>query len=80
MTAYLLNLIDLAFTLHAIKCGAVEANPLMRCVPIMIFYKVVIIGALCLWLKKQNAKTALCICTTAYIAVNLWHIINIFWR
>ena len=27
MTAYTLNLLDLAFTLHALERGAVEANP-----------------------------------------------------
>lgn len=77
MTAYLLNLLDLAFTLHALECGAVEANPLMRCVPVMIFYKIIVIGALCAWLHKQGAKTALCICSIIYAAVNVWHLINI---
>lgn len=80
MIAYALNLIDLIFTLHALECGAVEANPLMRCVPIMIFYKVVIVGILCAWLNKQKAKYALCICAAVYAAVNVWHIYNIFWR
>ena len=47
MTAYLLNLTDLAFTLHALSHGAVELNPLMRSVPVMIAYKVVGVGALC---------------------------------
>lgn len=78
MTAYTLNLLDLFFTLHALAHGAVEANPLMRCVPIMIFYKVIVIGALCAWLHKQNAKFALCICAAVYAAVNVWHIVNLF--
>ena len=48
MTAYTLNLLDLAFTLYALAHGGVELNPLMRCVPIMIAYKTVIVGALCI--------------------------------
>ena len=78
MTAYALNLLDLAFTLHALSRGAVEANPLMQSVPIMIFWKVIVIGALCWWLKKQKAKSALCFCALAYAAVNVWHIVNLF--
>ena len=35
MTAYLLNLLDLAFTLYALSHGATELNPAMRCVPIL---------------------------------------------
>ena len=77
MIAYLLNLIDLAFTLHALRCGAVEANPIMQNVPFMIAYKVIVIGALCWWLKKREAKAALCICAAAYAAVNAWHIVNL---
>lgn len=77
MTAYALNLIDLVFTLHALECGAVEANPLVQSVPIMIIYKTFIIGALCAWLYKQNAKKALCFCSLAYAAVNVWHLINV---
>lgn len=77
MTAYALNLLDLAFTLHALKHGAVEANPLMQSVPIMIAYKVIIVGALCWWLHKRKAETALRICTAVYAAVDVWHIINI---
>lgn len=77
MTTYTLNLLDLFFTLHALSCGGVEGNPFMRCVPIMIFYKVIVIGILCAWLYKQNAKYALCICAAAYFAVNAWHIVNL---
>ena len=36
MTAYTLNLFDLAFTLHALSNGGVELNPLMACVPVQI--------------------------------------------
>lgn len=78
MTAYILNLIDLAFTIHALRNGAVELNPFMRCVPIMVFYKIVIVGILLAWLSKRPERVALATITVAYAAVNVWHIINIF--
>ena len=80
MTAYLLNLIDLAFTLHALERGAVEANPLMQNVPIMIAYKVIIVGILCWWLNKQNssiARLGLCVCAAVFAVVNIYHVINL---
>ena len=46
--AYVLNLIDLSCTLWALHGGAVELNPLMRSVTVMVGYKVVIVGML-LW-------------------------------
>lgn len=81
MTAYTLNLLDLAFTLHALGHGAVELNPLLRCVPLMIVYKVVILGALLGWLGKREDKPArigLGICTAAFAAVDIYHIYFIF--
>lgn len=80
MTAYTLNLFDLAFTLHALRHGAAELNPFMRNVPGMILYKVFIVGALCWWLGKRRDKLSrfgLGICTAAFAAVVLWHIVNI---
>ena len=44
---YPLNILDLLFTLYAINHGIPEANPLMRCVPVMVIHKTVIIGVLC---------------------------------
>ena len=72
MTAYALNLLDRAFTLHALECGAVEANPLIQSVPFMIFYKVIIIGILCWWLYKQNsgiAKRGLWACAAVFLCI-----------
>lgn len=40
--AYALNLIDLSCTLWALRHGAVELNPLMREVTVMVGYKVII--------------------------------------
>lgn len=77
MTAYLLNLFDLACTLRAVENGGVELNPLMQNIPFQIFYKVVVIGLLCYWLEKQKARKALNICTAAFAAVDVWHIVNI---
>lgn len=81
MTAYTLNLLDLAITLYALNHGGVELNPVMRCVPIMIAYKTVIVGALCLWPSKRTeplAKYGLWAITAVYAGIIIWHLINIF--
>ena len=84
MAAYFLNLLDLAFTLHALRHGAVELNPLMRSIPTMLAWKIGAMGVLCcglelLSIKYQVAQRGLKACTAVYAAVNLWHILNI-WR
>lgn len=86
MTAYLLNILDLCFTLHAIHNGATELNPLMQSVPVMVAWKVGVVGFLC-WLLQVLAKDirvpskprklsrrGLKICTAFYAVVNLYHI------
>ena len=82
MTAYLLNLFDLAFTLYALSHGARELNPLMQSVPIMIAYKVFVIGAICWVLHRLReyrlARFGLKFATALFAVVNLWHIFNIF--
>ena len=80
MTPYTLNLIDLAFTLHALSNGGVELNPLMACVPVQIFYKIVIVGFLCWWLEKRPepiAHKGLNLLAAVYVAANFWHIANL---
>lgn len=80
MTAYILNLFDLGFTLYALSHGAIELNPLMRCVPFQIFYKVIVVGALLYGLSKVNSRLArfgLNVATAVFVVVNAWHIINI---
>lgn len=72
---YALNILDLLFTLHALSHGAVELNPLMRNVPFMIFYKTIVVGALCWWLRKREVNSLPL--TAAFAAVNLWHIWNL---
>lgn len=78
--AYALNLIDLSCTLWALRHGAVELNPLMRSVTVMVCYKVIIVGALLWWLSRQReraARYALYVATVVYGAVDLYHMINI---
>lgn len=78
--AYALNLIDLSCTLWALRHGAVELNPLMRSVPVMVGYKVIIVGALLWWLstrRERAARYALYVATAVYGAVDVYHMINI---
>lgn len=78
--AYALNLIDLFCTLWALHGGAVELNPLMRNVTVMVGYKVVIVWALLWWLstrRERAARYALCAAAAVYGAVDVYHMINI---
>ena len=78
--AYVLNLIDLSCTLWALRHGAVELNPLMRSVTVMVGYKVIIVGALLWWLSRQReraARYALYAAAVVYGAVDVYHMINI---
>lgn len=78
--AYALNLIDLFCTLWALHGGAVELNPLMREVTVMVGYKVIIVGALLWWLSRQReraARYALYVAAAVYGAVDVYHMINI---
>lgn len=78
--AYALNLIDLFCTLWALRHGAVELNPLMRSVTVMVCYKVVIVGMLLWWLslrRERSARYALCAAAVVYGAVDVYHMINI---
>lgn len=80
MIAYTLNLLDLFCTLWALRHGAVELNPLMRSVTVMVGYKVIIVWALLRWLSRQReraARYALYVAAAIYGAVDLYHIINI---
>ena len=78
--AYALNLIDLSCTLWALHGGAVELNPLMREVTVMVGYKVIIVWALLWWLSTRRdraARYALCAAAAIYGAVDVYHMINI---
>ena len=78
--AYVLNLIDLSCTLWALHGGAVELNPLMREVMVMVGYKVVIVWGPLWWLstrRERAARYALYVATVVYGAVDVYHMINI---
>lgn len=78
--AYVLNLIDLFCTLWALHGGAVELNPLMREVTVMVGYKVIIVWVLLWWLstrRERAARYALYVAAVVYGAVDVYHIINI---
>lgn len=80
ITTYALNLLDLFFTLWALRHGAVELNPLMRSVTVMVGYKAVIVWALLRWLstrRERAARYALYVAAVVYGAVDVYHIINI---
>lgn len=75
--AYLLNLFDLCCTLYALPRGAVELNPLMRCVPVMIVYKVAVVGELLWWLSRRPerlARAGMWLCTAVYAALCARHL------
>ena len=90
MTPYLLNLIDLFLTLHAIQHGVVELNPLMQNTAAMVAWKVVGAGVLCWMLHvlaydkrvpakpKRLARRGLILCTAVYTAVCIYHFYFIF--
>lgn len=82
MTAYILNLFDLAFTLYALSIGCTELNPLMQNIPIMVIFKVVIVGVLCWWLSKRKeplARYGLRICTAVYAVLFVYHCVGLFY-
>ena len=77
LAAYALNLVDLFCTLYVLSLGVQEANSLMQSVPVMIFYKVVVVGGLLWWLSQRTeplARVLLKVCTGAYAALALWHV------
>lgn len=81
MTAYILNLFDLACTLFALNLGVKELNLLIQNVPVMVFYKTVIVGVLCWWAanrKEPIARVGLLVCTAVYAALGMWHIWGLF--
>ena len=80
MIAYVLNLLDLFCTLWALRHGAIELNPLMRSVTVMVGYKIIIVGVLLWWLstrRERAARYALYVAAVVYGAVDVYHIINI---
>ena len=80
MIAYILNILDLAFTLLALRLGCTELNPLMQSVPVLVVYKVIIVGGLLWWLSGRPERTARIgqlICTVVYAALVVYHAVGL---
>lgn len=80
MTAYVLNLLDLFFTLYALSMGCTELNPLMRSVHLMVAYKVAVVGGLLWWLstrRERAARIGLMICTAVYAVLAVYHVVGL---
>ena len=81
ITVIVLNWLDLACTLLALRGGGVELNPLMRSVVTMVWYKIAIVPLLVLalaWQGTKEARRALGICAIVYGAVCLWHAVGLW--
>lgn len=81
ITVIVLNWLDLACTLIALRDGGVELNPLMRSVVTMVWYKGAVVPLLALWLDArgtQEARRGLRICAGVYGAVCLWHAVGLW--
>ena len=75
---YTLNLLDLFCTLWALRHGAVELNPLMASVPVMVVYKLVVVGLLTAWLSRRRewiARFGLRLCTAVYAGMAVYHLV-----
>lgn len=79
MKIYILNLLDLLFTLYALSLGYQEANPLMRNVSFMLAYKLAVVPLLAGILHKLNARKSMAACAAVYGALCLYHIVNLIW-
>lgn len=79
MKIYILNLLDLLFTLYALSLGYQEANPLMRNVSFMLAYKLAVVPLLAGILHKLNARRSMAACAVVYGALCLYHIVNLIW-
>lgn len=81
ITVIVLNWIDLACTLIALRGGGVELNPLMRSVVTMVWYKGAVVPLLVLWLNARGTKEArrgLNVCAIVYGAVCVWHAVGLW--
>lgn len=80
MATYILNLLDLIFTIHWMSIGVGELNPFLQKVPHQIVAKTVLAGG-CLWFLASRtepiAKKGIRICLIAYIGVTIWHLFGV---
>ena len=83
MPTYILNLLDLLLTLHALSLGCTELNLLMQSIPFMVAYKVVVVGALCGALQHFSrqgnawARRGLNLCTAVYAVLCIYHLLGL---
>ena len=80
ITVIVLNWLDLACTLWALRRGCTELNPLLRSVVTMMWYKGAVVPLFALWLDHQGTREAqrgLNVCAIVYGAVCLWHAVGI---
>ena len=78
MIVYILSLVDLACTLLALRLGCWELNPLMQSVPVLVVYKLVVVGLLAAWLSRRQerlARTGLRLCTAVYAVLACYHLV-----
>ena len=88
MIAYFLNLIDFFLTLYALSLGCTELNPLMQSAPVIVAYKVIIVGGLCWWLRSVSdtddgdigrmAKLGLNLCTAVYGGLCIYNLYGLW--
>lgn len=81
ITVIVLNWLDLACTLLALRGGGVELNPLMRSVVTMVWYKGAIVPLLALWLDARGTREArrgLRICAGVYGMICVWHAVGLW--
>ena len=72
MILYALNLFDLACTLVAVRMGAMELNPLMASVPVMVVYKLVVVGLLAAWLSRRMERIRWQRGFQRFVSVRVW--------
>lgn len=73
---YILNLLDLIFTLVLFQFGAVELNPLLQSPAVMIIVKVVVVGIILYLIAKfptRIGEVGVKFLIGLYSLVILWH-------
>lgn len=76
-----LNWIDLACTLWALRRGCAELNPMLRSIVTIMWYKGAVVPALALWLDRRGTREArrgLALCAVVYGAVCAWHAVGLW--
>ena len=60
--------------------GVQELNIIMQNMPVMIFYKTVIVGMLCYWMSTRTEKIAyfgIIVAILVFATLNIYHIISL---